>query len=225
MSELVRVEGLEKRFGSVPVLRGVDLTVGEGEFVAIVGRSGSGKSTLLHLMAGLDTPDSGQILYRGRSMVGLGEDELALWRRRQVGLVFQSFHLVGTLSAVQNVAFPLYPERMAAAERQRRALQWLEQVGLADRAGHLPSQLSGGQQQRVAIARALVGSPGLVLADEPTGNLDSQTGGEILALFRRLRAQHGIALVIVTHDEQVAAAADRVVRMEDGGVLHEHAGD
>jgi putative ABC transport system ATP-binding protein len=224
VSELVQVQGLQKRFGTVAALSGIDLAIGEGEFVAIVGRSGSGKSTLLQLMAGLDVPDAGQIAYRGEPIAGLNEDALALWRRRHVGMVFQSFHLVPTLTAVENVAFPLYPLRMPARERRERALKCLEQVGLANRASHRPGQLSGGQQQRVAIARALVGRPSLILADEPTGNLDSQTSGEILALFRRLRADHGMALVIVTHDEQIASDADRIIRIEDGGVVHEHAG-
>jgi putative ABC transport system ATP-binding protein len=224
VSELVQVQGLQKRFGTVAALSGIDLAIGEGEFVAIIGRSGSGKSTLLQLMAGLDVPDAGQIAYRGEPIAGLSEDALALWRRRHVGMVFQSFHLVPTLTALENVAFPLYPLRMPARERRERALKCLEQVGLANRASHRPGQLSGGQQQRVAIARALVGRPSLILADEPTGNLDSQTSGEILALFRRLRADHGMALVIVTHDEQIASDADRIIRIEDGGVVHEHAG-
>ena len=149
----------------------------------------------------------------------MDEDTLALWRRRHVGLVFQAFHLVPTLSALENVALPLYPERMRAADRGLRAMERLEQVGLGGRASDRPAELSGGEQQRVGIARALVHGPDLVLADEPTGNLDSQTGDEILALFRRLQAENGIALVVVTHDDKVAASAGRVIRMADGQIV------
>ena len=176
MTELLRAVGVGKSFGRVGAVRAVDLQIGEGESLAIVGRSGSGKSTLLNLLAGLDTADEGRICYRGTDLTRMDEDALALWRREHVGLVFQAFHLVATLSAVENVAFPLYPERMRAAERRRLAMERLEQVGLGGRASHRPAELSGGEQQRVAIARALVHRPDLVLADEPTGNLDSQTG-------------------------------------------------
>jgi putative ABC transport system ATP-binding protein len=186
-----------------------------------MGRSGSGKSTLLNLLAGLERLTSGRIAYRGRDLSGLDEDALALWRRDNVGLVFQSFHLIPTLSALENVAFPLYPAKMTPAERRRRAAERLAQVGLAERATHRPSRLSGGEQQRVAIARALVNNPGLILADEPTGNLDSATGDEILALFQRLRGETGAALLIITHDEKVAARADRIVRMQDGRLTNE----
>jgi putative ABC transport system ATP-binding protein len=149
----------------------------------------------------------------------LDEDALALWRREHIGLVFQAFHLIPTLSALENVAFPLYPNGVPAAERRRRAAARLEMVGLAHRASHRPSRLSGGEQQRVAIARALINNPGLILADEPTGNLDSETGREILALFHRLRDEAGISFLIVTHDVEVAATADRVIRMKDGEIV------
>ena len=219
LPELVRAEGLHKRYGTVQAVRGIDLAVTGGEFLAIVGRSGSGKTTLLNLLAGLEKPDAGSIRFQGESLDGLDGDGLALWRRRHVGLVFQAFYLVATLSALENVAFPLYPERMPAAQRRERALSCLKAVGLTDRASHLPAQLSGGEQQRVAIARALVHRPGLILADEPTGNLDSQTGEEILALFLRLARQQGVALIVVTHDDRIAAQADRVVRISDGVVV------
>jgi len=219
MTELLCAVGVGKSFGRVGAVRGVDLKIGEGESLAIVGRSGSGKSTLLNLLAGLETADEGRICYRGQDITSMDEDALALWRREHVGLVFQAFHLVPTLSAVENVAFPLYPERMRAAERRRLAMERLEQVGLGDRASHRPAELSGGEQQRVAIARALVHRPDLVLADEPTGNLDSQTGDEILVLFRRLQADSTIALIIVTHDANVAAAAHRVIHMADGRIV------
>jgi len=218
MSELLRVEGVRKSFGAVAAVCGVDLHLMEGEALSIVGRSGSGKTTLLHLLAGLEEADAGHIFYRSRDIVGLDEESLALWRRREVGLVFQFFHLIPTLSALENVAFPLYPERIAPAKRRERAVVCLDQVGLAHRATHRPSELSGGEQQRVAIARALVHQPSLILADEPTGNLDTKTSDEILTLFGRLRADNGLALVIVTHDEKVAAVADRTVHMTDGRI-------
>ena len=219
MSELLRAEGVQKTFGRVGAVRGVDLRIEDGESLAIIGRSGSGKSTLLNLLAGLDAVDEGRIFYRGEDITTMDEDALALWRRRHVGLVFQVFHLIPTLSALENVAFPLYPDRMRTGERRHLAMERLEQVGLAGRASHRPAELSGGEQQRVAIARALVHGPDLVLADEPTGNLDSQTGEEILALFKRLQAAAGIALAIVTHDDKVARFAGRVVRMADGQIV------
>ncbi len=222
--DLLRVEALHKSFGSVAAVRGIDFQVGQHEFLSIVGRSGSGKSTLLYLLAGLEAPDSGHIYCygkdcNGRDIVQLTENDLALWRRRQVGLVFQAFHLIPTLSAVENVAFPLYPEPVSASERRARALACLEQVGLAHRAGHRPTQLSGGEQQRVAIARALISQPSLILADEPTGNLDSQTGLDIIRLFQKLHADSGVAMVIITHDDKVAAAAERILHMEDGRIV------
>lgn len=217
---LLEVQELYKSFGTVTAVEDVQLSVSEGEIVAIVGRSGSGKSTMLNLLSGLEYADKGRILYKHKDISSLSEDDLALWRRQNIGLVFQSFHLISTLSALENVAFPLYPERSVSAEaRRQRAKACLELVGLGDRADHRPGQLSGGQQQRVAIARALMSNPSLVLADEPTGNLDSQTGEEIIALFQELCRKNKVALIIVTHDEKVAGAADRVIRMADGRVI------
>jgi putative ABC transport system ATP-binding protein len=221
---LIRVEGLKKTFGAVTAIRGVDFSIGQHEFLSIIGRSGSGKSTLLFLLTGLEAPDEGHIYCfskdcAGRDITSLGEEELAIWRRRQVGLVFQAFHLIPTLSALENVAFPLYPEPIPARERRSKALACLEQVGLAHRASHRPTQLSGGEQQRVAIARALIGQPSFILADEPTGNLDSQTSGEIIELFQKLHADSGVAMVIITHDDKVAAAAERILRMDDGRII------
>ena len=219
MSELLQAESLSKSFGSVTAVNNIDLQIRSGEIVAIMGRSGSGKSTAMHLLAGLEQPSDGHVFYKGDDIAGLGEDALALWRRENIGLIFQAFHLIPTLSALENVAFPLYPSGVGADERQRAA-ERLEMVGLADRATHRPSRLSGGEQQRVAIARALINNPGLILADEPTGNLDSETGSEILALFHRLRKEAGVSFLIVTHDDEVAATADRIIIMKDGEIIN-----
>jgi putative ABC transport system ATP-binding protein len=221
--DLIKVESLTKSFGTVKAVQGIDLTIGKHEFLSVIGRSGSGKSTLLYLLSGLEAPDSGHIYCygkdcRGRDIVKLTEEELAIWRRRQVGLVFQGFHLIQTLSALENVAFPLYPEHLSSHERGTRAMECLEKVGLAHRASHRPAQLSGGEQQRVAIARALVSQPSFILADEPTGNLDSQTSHEIIDLFRTLHRESGVALMIITHDDKVATTAERILRMEDGRI-------
>jgi putative ABC transport system ATP-binding protein len=218
VNELLNAESLSKSFGAVTAVHDVNLHIKSGEIVAIMGRSGSGKSTAMHLLTGLEQPSGGHVFYRGQDIAGLDEDALALWRRDNIGLVFQAFHLIPTLSALENVAFPLYPDGVSATERRQRAAARLEMVGLADRATHRPSRLSGGEQQRVAIARALINNPGLILADEPTGNLDSETGGDILSLFHRLRDEAGVSFLIVTHDDEVAAAADRVIRMKDGEI-------
>jgi len=220
VSELLSAASLRKSFGSVTAVRDINLHISTGEIVAIMGRSGSGKSTAMHLLAGLEQPSGGHVFYQGQDIAGLNEDTLALWRRENIGLIFQAFHLIPTLSALENVAFPLYPNGVSAAERRHRAAARLEMVGLADRATHRPSRLSGGEQQRVAIARALVNDPGLILADEPTGNLDSETGSDILALFHRLREEAGVSFLIVTHDNEVAATADRVIRMKDGEIIN-----
>ena len=219
MNDIVRTENLDKSFGRVNAVQGVSLTIAAGEFVAIMGRSGSGKTTLLQLLAGLESPTAGHILFQGQDISQLDEDGLALWRRQHVGLVFQAFHLIPTLSAMENVAFPLYPASLRGEERRQRALARLEQVGLTHRAGHRPGQLSGGEQQRVAIARALINQPSLVLADEPTGNLDSQSSAEVLDLFRKLNREEGVAVIVVTHDRDVAAVADRLIEMKDGSIV------
>lgn len=215
-NSLLVAKGLSKSFGNLQAVRNASIHMAAGEITAVMGRSGSGKTTLLHMLAGLERPTGGRLIFQGHDIGELDEDGFALWRRANIGLVFQAFHLVPTLSALENVAFPLYPERIVPFERRKRAMERLDQVGLSDRAHHRPSRLSGGEQQRVAIARALVNSPGLILADEPTGNLDSATGEEILTLFRRLREQTGAALLIITHDEKVAAASDRSLLMTDG---------
>jgi putative ABC transport system ATP-binding protein len=197
----------------IRALRGVDLSVERGEFLAITGASGSGKSTLLHILGGLDRPDSGDVALEGVSLARLDDEELALVRRRRLGFVLQFFNLLPTMSALENAAFPLLLD--GAGDALDRAGSSLARVGLSGRASHRPSQLSGGEQQRVALARALVTAPAVVLADEPTGNLDSVTGGEILQLLRET-ADAGQTIVMVTHDERSAEYADREVRLSDG---------
>lgn len=220
MNSLLQAKNLHKTFNQVTAVRDVSLEVAPTDFLAIIGRSGSGKTTTLHLLAGLEAPDSGKILFHGQDISQLDEDALALWRREHVGLVFQAFHLVPTLSALENVAFPLYPTSIPTKERNRMAKNRLEQVGLGHRLNHRPGQLSGGEQQRVAIARALVNHPNLILADEPTGNLDSETGTEVMHLLRKLNREENVAIVIITHDLEVAATADRVVTMKDGKIIN-----
>jgi putative ABC transport system ATP-binding protein len=219
VNSILQTENLNKAYSSVMAVQDVSLAIAPGEFVVIMGRSGSGKTTLLHLLAGLESPTSGRILFQGQDISQLNEDQLALWRRQHVGLVFQAFHLIPTLSALENVAFPLYPTHTRAEERRRTALARMEQVGLGQRAEHRPGQLSGGEQQRVAIARALINRPSLILADEPTGNLDSQSSAEVMQLFRQLNREQGVAIVLVTHDDEVAAVAGRVIEMKDGKIV------
>jgi putative ABC transport system ATP-binding protein len=201
---------------SVPALRGVTLTVQAGDYLAIVGPSGSGKSTLMHLLGGLDRPTSGRLLLGGRDVGTLSAADLARLRNEVIGFVFQSFHLLPRTSALDNVGLPLIYRGVRRAERRRRAKEMLALVGMAHRIDHRPNQLSGGEQQRVAIARALVTDPSVLLADEPTGNLDSQAGEVVLALLETLNAERGVALAIVTHDAALAARARRRVRMRDG---------
>jgi putative ABC transport system ATP-binding protein len=204
---------------SVRALRGVTLSVSSGDYLAIVGPSGSGKSTLMHLLGGLDRPSQGRLLIGGRDVSALSVGDLARLRNEVIGFVFQSFHLLARTSAVDNVALPLIYRGMRRAERRRRAEAMLDLVGLAHRAGHKPNQLSGGEQQRVAIARALVTEPSVLLADEPTGNLDTASGQAVLALLEQLNAERGVALAVVTHDLNVAARAQRQITMRDGVIV------
>jgi putative ABC transport system ATP-binding protein len=207
---------------SVQALRGADLQIRAGEFVAIVGPSGCGKSTLLNIVAGIDDPDAGEMELLGRRLAGLSERERSRIRLHEVGFVFQRFHLLSVLTAAENVELPMAEAGVPRRERRERVRVLLEFVGLAHRTGHRPPQLSGGEQQRVAIARALANEPRLLLADEPTGELDAGTGEEIIRLFERLNRERGTTLAIVTHDPQVARRADRVIQMRDGRVLDPH---
>ncbi len=225
MTPVVQMQGVTKvyRSGSgsrtveVHALRGVDLTIETGEYVALMGPSGSGKSTLMHIIGLLDSPTEGEYSLGGEPVRGLGEAQLARIRNQRVGFVFQAFFLLPRLTALHNVALPLVYRGVPVAERLKRARMALESVGLGDRLDHLPSELSGGQKQRVAIARALVQEPDLLLADEPTGNLDSKSSDEIMALFDALHRQ-GKTIVVVTHEPDVGARAQRIVRLRDGKV-------
>lgn len=202
----------------VAALAGVSLSIARGEHLAVIGPSGSGKSSLMNILGGLDRPTSGTYRFDGEDVGSFDDNDLASFRRRRIGFVFQSFQLLPRLSALQNVELPMIYAGMAPAERRVRAAELLERVGLASRMGHRPTQLSGGQQQRVAIARALANSPDLLLADEPTGALDTQTGQEVLALFKQLN-RDGLTLILVTHDLDVAAAARRQVAFRDGLIV------
>jgi putative ABC transport system ATP-binding protein len=217
---LYELRGVTKRYGrgagEVTAVRDVDLTIRSGEFLAVVGPSGSGKTTLLQLLGALDRPSEGEVLFEGRDLGRLPDRELTGLRLQTIGFVFQQFNLIPTLTAVQNVEAALAPRGLERDPRRRRALELLGTVGLSARAGHLPSQLSGGEQQRIAIGRALANEPRVVLADEPTGNLDSATGEEIVALLRALSEERGETVVLITHDARLAGRAVRIVRMEDG---------
>ena len=221
MSELLlSAHGLTKTYvmgsRSLEVLKGVDVEIKRGDFVALRGASGTGKSTLLHLIGGLDTPNAGEIIFHGQKLSEFSEGRLTYFRNRSVGFVFQAYHLLPELTALENVCLTARIARTAAGDAERRARELLGRVGLAGRTEHKPAELSGGEQQRVAIARALINEPELLLADEPTGNLDSKTGGEIIELLKGLRTEKNMTLIIATHDEKVAAHAERVIQLVDG---------
>ena len=228
MNELIQAHNLERHYRvgghEVKALNGADFSIARGEFVAIVGPSGSGKSTLLALLGGLDRPSAGTIAVGDLELGGARDAELVKYRRERIGFIFQSFNLLATRSAVENVEIPLVLNGVKPRERRTRALELLQLVGLEERAGHRPNQLSGGEMQRVAVARALANQPLLILADEPTGNLDSKTGASILSLLRQTVATRGVTLIIVTHDVGVAAHADRIIHMRDGKVEKIEAG-
>ena len=225
---LLRVEDVVREYAlagaPVAAVRGVSLTVAEGEYVAIVGPSGCGKSTLLNLLGAIDRPTRGRVQLRGRDVSELGDRAATDFRLWHIGFVFQRFYLMPMLTALENVELPMAEAGMPKGERRARAKELLDYVGLGARGGHRPAQLSGGEQQRVAIARALANCPALLLADEPTGELDARTGREVIALFERLSAE-GMTIVVVTHDEVLARAARRVVHMVDGAVVSDEAND
>lgn len=223
---MVVAKGLSKVYESgdsrqVAALRDIDLTIGRGEFVAVVGPSGSGKSTLLNLLGAIDQPTSGTLTVNGANLRSLRGDGLADFRRRTVGLVFQLFNLVPVLSALENVKLPLVPYPPKGFKLDGRARELLGQVGLANRKDHLPSQLSGGEQQRVAVARALINKPQIILADEPTGNLDSKSGEELIEIFSTLHREQNVTIVMVTHDAAIAAKAERIIELRDGRMVEE----
>ena len=221
---MIELKGIVKRYvlgeETVLALAGVDLFIGRNEYVALIGPSGSGKSTLMNILGCLDSPTEGQYILNGRDTSSLRDDELAAVRNREIGFVFQSFHLLPRQTALQNVMQPLMYRRMPATERRERAERALAGVGLGDRLDHRPNQLSGGQRQRVAVARALVGEPSILLADEPTGNLDSRTSAEIMALFDALHAA-GQTVVVVTHEPDIAAHTRRTIRVLDGRIVED----
>lgn len=221
---VIELRNISKIYGEgdalVKALAGVDLTIHRGEFVAIMGASGSGKSTMMNIIGALDVPTDGTYLLDGINIDDLNDDALSLVRNRKIGFIFQSFNLIPRTTALANVELPLAYRGVSKAQRSERAKKALEAVGLLERAGHLPNELSGGQQQRVAVARALVGSPSLILADEPTGNLDSSSTQEVLDLLKRAHVS-GNTIVMITHEDDVASAADRIIHMKDGLVIRD----
>jgi putative ABC transport system ATP-binding protein len=219
----VKAERLTKIYGqdavAITALEGVNLDIEPGQFVAVMGSSGSGKSTLLHLLGGLDRPTAGRVIIAGHDLAKLNDDDLTGLRRRKIGFVFQFYNLIPVLGAGDNVALPLVLDGVKQAEARTRAEEWLHRVGLQEHTDRRPDQLSGGQQQRVAIARALVAEPALILADEPTGNLDTRAGDEIAGLLRRICDEWGRTILMVTHDPRISAHADRIVFLKDGQIV------
>jgi len=222
---LYEARGLAREYddGRVPALRGLDLRVGHGEFVSIVGPSGCGKTTLLNMFGLLDRPTGGELRFRGQVLHDLPDP--AAYRAREIGFIFQSFHLLPNFTIEENVQIPMFGLPGSRASRRARAVELLESVGLGHRLGHLPVKLSGGERQRAAIARSLANRPAILLADEPTGNLDSTNSDHVLELLLRLRADHGVTLVLVTHDAAIARNAARVIRMKDGRIVSEEEGE
>lgn len=219
--EILRVENLCKTYGKgkneVKALDHISFSVNKGEFIAIIGPSGSGKSTLLHILGGVDKPTSGKVFMNDHDVYVQNDEQLAIFRRRQVGLIYQFYNLIPVLNVVENMTLPLKLDGQKVNEE--RVNELLELLGLAERRKHLPSQLSGGQQQRVSIGRALINAPALVLADEPTGNLDSKSSQEIIGLLKHSNKKYGQTLVVITHDENIALQADRIIRIEDGQIV------
>jgi len=219
---MLEARNIHKRYAlgarTLEVLRGVDLTIHRGEFLAMQGASGAGKSTLLHLFGGLDTPNAGEIWFEGKNLAALSESALTRWRNQKIGFIFQAYHLFPELDALENVCLPARIARTSATAAEARGRELLERVGLEQRMEHKPYELSGGEQQRVAIARALINAPDLILADEPTGNLDSHTGEEIVELLLALRAERQATLLIATHDVKIAARAPKILELVDGRI-------
>ncbi|MDX1815087.1 MAG: ABC transporter ATP-binding protein [Thermodesulfobacteriota bacterium] len=228
-SLVIEIVNVSKTYRMGPVrveaLRDVTLTIRRGEFLTVMGPSGSGKSTLMNILGGLDRPSEGVYRFDGQEVEGLGRDALAAIRSRKIGFVFQGFNLLPRMTALENVELPMIYDTVPSGVREKRAREALSALGILDREHHLPSQMSGGQQQRVAIARAIVNSPSLVLADEPTGNLDTATSEEIMEVFLRLNGELGITVVVVTHDQEVARYASRVVRFRDGRIVDDRPGE
>lgn len=221
MSRLIEMRGIVKRFNEgldseLTVIPGLDFSVDEGEFVAVVGQSGSGKSTLMNIIGLLDRPTAGEYQLAGVDALALGDDKLATFRGQKIGFIFQNFNLIGRMSALKNVEMPMVYAGVSAHERTQRAEELLEMVGMADRMNHLPNELSGGQKQRVAVARALANQPEILLADEPTGALDSQTGRMVMDLFHELHRTHGKTILFITHNPELADECSRTVTMKDG---------
>ncbi|MCA9928305.1 MAG: ABC transporter ATP-binding protein [Anaerolineales bacterium] len=222
---IVKTEQLMKVYGTgataVTALSYLNINIRAGEFVAVMGPSGCGKSTLLHLLGGLDRPSGGKVLIEDVSIADMSDDRLTELRRRKIGFIFQFFNLIPVLSAVENAALPVTLDGVKPAEAKAKAAEWLERFGLGDRLAHRPDQLSGGQQQRVAIARALVADPAIILADEPTGNLDTRSGDEIANLLQDVSRQYGRTVIMVTHDPRIAAYSDRIIFLKDGKMVDE----
>ena len=216
---IISAAELNKTFDALQVVKGVNLSVRTGEFISIVGKSGSGKTTLLSLLSGLERPSSGRVTLNGRDITDSSENELALFRRNTVGFIFQSFHLIPTLSAWENVALPLFPEKIHIEKRKARALELLRQMEMDHRADHRPATLSGGEKQRVAIARALINKPKVVFADEPTGNLDSENGKAVLDLLLGFQQERRTTLVLVTHSAEIARIAHQMIVLKDGRII------
>jgi len=224
MEQVVRFDSVTKRYGSIDVVTAldqVDLEIFRGERIAIMGPSGSGKSTMLNLVAGLDKPTTGEIYFEGRPLSGMSDDEVTLLRRKKIGLIFQTFNLLPTLSAVENVSLPLRLDGVPQKASIERASAMLEKVGLVHRVGHRPDELSGGERQRIAIARALVSGPSVLLADEPTGNLDSNSGAKVMDLLNRLHDAFGTTIMLVTHNQAAAEHCERRISILDGKIKHE----
>ena len=222
---LIQMQGIRKSYyigqpNELEILHGIDLTVYPGEFVAIVGESGSGKSTLMNIIGVLDKPTAGEYVLDGVNIHDADDNDLAAIRNRKIGFVFQTYNLIGRQSALKNVELPMLYAGVPAGERTRRAKEWLERVGMGERMRHQPNELSGGQKQRVAIARAMVNEPALILADEPTGALDSHTGREVLGMLQQMHDE-GHTVVLITHDNSIAVQADRIIRLEDGRVVYD----